>query len=128
MKKIFYTILIIFSLPLVSWADDDINQPVAAEKSTIIQSANVDNSPIFDDAKLLAGYAAQYSEFSKDTILEMIKDETVTGLRIAAAVRVFKEKYSNEIISREKRNIERILLRRMNRADSPFIKVEIMET
>ena len=48
--------------------------------------------------------------------------------KCTAAVRVFKEKYANEVLSNEKANIIRILIRRLNRSDSPFVQVEIMHT
>ena len=58
----------------------------------------------------------------------MIKDDTLTPYRSAAAVRVFKDKFSSGVVSREKKIIEKALLRRMHRTDSPFVQVEIMHT
>ncbi len=83
---------------------------------------------IFDDQVLLDGYTKKYSDFSKETLLAMIKDNTLTPYRSAAAVRVFQKKYSEEVVSNEKRKIEKILLRRLHRTDSPFVQVEIMYT
>ena len=83
---------------------------------------------IFDDQMLLDGYAKRYQDLSKEIILEMIKDDTLTSYKSAAAVRVFREGYSEEVVSREKRIVEKILLRRLNRTDSPFVQVEIMYT
>ncbi|MBI5024631.1 MAG: hypothetical protein HZC18_06510 [Candidatus Omnitrophica bacterium] len=84
--------------------------------------------PIFDDQQLLEGYAQKYADLSKDIILEMIMDDTLNSYQIAAAVRVFKERYSGEVVSREKSRGERILVRRLKLTESPFVEVEIMHT
>jgi len=83
---------------------------------------------IFDDQMLLNGYTEKYSNLPKETLLAMIKDETLTSYRSAAAIKVFREKFSGEIVSREKKITEKVLLRRLHRADSPFVQVEIMHT
>jgi len=83
---------------------------------------------IFDDKMLLEGYTKKYSSFSKETLLAMIKDDTLTPYRSAGAVRVFKKNFSREVVANEKKSIERILLRRLHRTDSPFVEVEIMHT
>jgi len=83
---------------------------------------------IFDDRMLLNGYTKKYSDLSKETLLAMIKDDTLTPYRSAAAVRVFKEKFSGEVVSREKKSVEKTLLRRLHRTNSPFVQVEIMHT
>ncbi|MBN1870074.1 MAG: hypothetical protein JW847_05825 [Candidatus Omnitrophica bacterium] len=83
---------------------------------------------IFDDQMLLKGYTEKYRDLSLEILLAMIEDDTLTSYRSAAAVRVFKEKFSGEVVSREKIIIEKILLRRLHRTDSPFVEVEIMHT
>jgi hypothetical protein len=83
---------------------------------------------IFDDQMLLNGYTEKYSDLSKEILLAMIKDDTLTSYRSAAAVRVFKNTFSDEVVSREKKIIEKILWRRLHRTDSPFVEVEIMHT
>ncbi len=83
---------------------------------------------IFDDKMLLKGYQQKYTNLSKEILLEMIKDNTLTPYKSAAAVRVFKENYSGEVVSKEKKNIEKMLLRRLDRTDSAFVQVEIMHT
>ena len=83
---------------------------------------------IFDDQMLLKGYTEKYSDLSKEILLEMIKDETLTPYRSAAAIRVFREKFSGELVSREKKITEKVLLRRLHRTDSPFVEVEIIHT
>lgn len=89
---------------------------------------DLSGQPIFDDRQLLDGYAQKYADFSKDVILEMIMDDTLNSYQIAAAVRVFKERYSGEVVSREKSRGEHILVRRLKLTDSPFVEVEIMHT
>lgn len=84
--------------------------------------------PIFDDKQLLDGYARKYDGLAKDVILQMVMDDTLNSYQIAAAVRVFKERYSGEVVSREKSRGERILVRRLKLTDSPFVEVEIMHT
>jgi hypothetical protein len=83
---------------------------------------------IFDDKLLLEGYAQRYRQLPKEVILEMIKDDTLDSYKTAAAVRVFRENYSHEVVSREKHGVEKILIRRLKLTDSPFVEVEIMHT
>jgi hypothetical protein len=83
---------------------------------------------IFDDRTMIEGYTQHYLEFPKDIILEMIKDDTLSNYKMTAAVRVFNKTFAIDTVSGEKRIIERILLRRLNRTDSPFVEVEIMCT
>ena len=115
MNRIRYVLLIVFSsfcLSALSVHDQD----------------GLSGQPIFDDQQLLDGYAQKYADLSKDVILEMIMDDTLNSYQIAAAVRVFKERYSGEVVSREKSRGERILVRRLKLTDSPFVEVEIMHT
>lgn len=84
--------------------------------------------PIFDDTLMLEGYTESFSKETKETLLEMIKDDTLEPYHMAAAVRAFKIQYALEIFSREKAIVEKILLRRLNRTDSVFVQVEIMHT
>lgn len=102
---------------------DELHHPV--EKSPLETSLN-ERYPLFDDEMLLEGYAQKYKEESKDTLLAMIKDDTLNPYKTAAAVRVFREYFASEVFSKEKNAIEKILLRRFNRTDSPFVEVEIM--
>ncbi|HOY10022.1 MAG TPA: hypothetical protein PLB05_08100 [Candidatus Omnitrophota bacterium] len=85
-------------------------------------------SSIFDDKQMLNGYSDKYALEDKELLLAIIQDETVTPFKTAAAVRVFKEKFCEEIFTKEKKAAERILIRRLNRTDSPFVQVEIMHT
>jgi len=83
---------------------------------------------IFDDKMLLEGYSRKYQDLSKDVILAIISDENISAYKNAAAVRVFRDRFSLEIVSREKRRVEKKLLRSLHRSNSPFVQVEIMHT
>jgi hypothetical protein len=116
---IHFLLLFLIILPTAClWAQDkdDINE------------ANIASGAIFDDKSLLEGYAQKYADEPKDILLAMIADDSLGSYKCTAAVRVFKEKYANEVLSNEKGNIIKILIRRLNRSDSPFVQVEIMHT
>ncbi len=81
---------------------------------------------IFEDDALIAGYTKRYEDLSLDIILEMIKDETLSPYQTSAAIRVLNKKFIADIVSREKINVEKILIRRLNRTDSPYVQVEAM--
>ena len=100
--------------------------PVWAQDKDDINEANIDSGDIFDDKALLEGYAQKYADESKDILLAMIADDSLGAYKCTAAVQVFKEKYANKVLSKEKSRIIRILIRRLNRSDSPFVQVEIM--
>lgn len=87
-----------------------------------------DDFSIFDDRMLIEGYTRKYYDSSREVILEMIKDDALPPFRAVAAVRIFRERFSQQVVTRDKKIIERFLIRRMNRSDSPFVKVEIMHT
>ena len=83
---------------------------------------------IFDDKLMLNGYADKFKSEPKEILLAMIQDDTLNPLKMAAAVRIFKDNFSREIFTREKLEAEKILWRRLNRTESPFVQVEIMHT
>lgn len=84
---------------------------------------------LFDDQILLKKGTEQYKKYSMEILIEMINDDALPNeYQRAAALRVFKEHYANEVVSKEKKNIEKLLLRRLNKTDSPFVQVEIMHT
>ncbi len=95
---------------------------------TLSEEEDLYEKTIFDDTHLLNGYAQKYFHEPKDIILAMIKDDTLNPYKMAAAIRILREKYLAEVFSREKKIIEKILLRRLNRADSTFVQMEIMQT
>jgi hypothetical protein len=117
MKILYLSLLflgLIFTAPLWAQDQDDINQ------------ADINSGAIFDDKALMEGYSQKYAGESRDILLQMIADDSLGAYKCAAAVRVFTQKYANEVLSKEKANIIRVLIRRLNRSDSPFVQVEIM--
>lgn len=103
-------------------------QAVNATASKPQTISDLINGAIFDDTMLLEGFSNHYKKESKSTLLAMIQDKTVDDIKIAAAVRAFREEYALEIFSKEKESAIHLLLRKLNRADSAFIDVEIMWT
>jgi len=83
---------------------------------------------VFDDTNILDGYSKEYQNEPKDAIIGRINDDTINVYQTAAAIRVFKLKFSQNIVGREKLLIEQDLFRRINRTNSPFVEVEIMHT
>ncbi len=102
--------------------------PLGAEKADPAEGAGTASNTVFDDKQLLDGYAQRFENEPKEIILAMIKDDTLASYKTAAAVRVFRQKYSGEVFRREKNLIEKYLLRRLNITDSSFVQVEIMNT
>ena len=83
---------------------------------------------IFDDKMLFTGYVEKYKTEPKKVLLAMMNDSTLGQFKIAAAVRVFKENFADNIVSTEKNFFEKVLLRLMAHEDSSFVQVEIMHT
>ena len=83
---------------------------------------------ILDDTTILNGYTEKYKQLSEEVILAMMKDDTLTAYKSTAAIRVFKLSHAKEMVGQEKKIIEKILLRRLNRTNSPFVQVEVMHT
>lgn len=84
-----------------------------------------DDSAIFDDKRLLEGYAQQYENETKDTLVAMINDDDLPPFKTAAAIRVFDAKFSQVVFSREKIWIEKALLRRLALTNSVYVEIEI---
>jgi len=118
LKKNLWIFIIILSC-VKGYAQDSIQS-----KNTLF-SMEADYT-IFDDKMLLKGYAQKYRDIPKEILLEMVKDDTLNSYKTAAAVRIFNKKFSAEIVSKEKKRVEKILLRRLHKTDSPFVQVEIM--
>jgi len=87
-----------------------------------------ETEPIFDDKLLLNGYAEKYTDESKEVLLAMIGDDTLSPYKTAAAIKVFREKYSREVFKTDKKIALRTILRCLARSDSSFIQVETMHT
>ncbi|MDP2654464.1 MAG: hypothetical protein Q8Q08_10600 [Candidatus Omnitrophota bacterium] len=86
----------------------------------------IPDQAIFNDKLMLDGYTANFSKENLETILAMIQDESLDGMKLAAAIRVLRTKYLDEIFYPGKKIVEKNLLRRLNLTDSPFVQVEIM--
>jgi hypothetical protein len=86
------------------------------------------DSPIFDDKKLLEGYTQQYAEEPKYVLVSMIRDDNLSPFVTAAAIRVFNTKFSEVVFSREKLLIEKALLRRLALTNSVYVEIEIRHT
>lgn len=92
------------------------------------ETTDIYDKAIFDDKLLIQGYAKKYGNEPLDILLAMIEDDVLNPLKMTAAIRVFREKYSDKVFNREKKIIERLLLRRYARTDSPFVQIEVMHT
>ena len=102
--------------------------PLSRAENIPIEGAELGAEAIFDDRALINGYIDKFAEESLEVLLAMIADDSIGPYKAAAAVRVFKQKYGNEILSKEKPAIIKMLLRRLNHVDSPFAQVEIFHT
>jgi hypothetical protein len=107
---------ITFALPAFSAEDD------------LIEGQDLGGEAVFDDKALINGYTEKYADETKDILLAMINDESLGAYKTAAAIRVFKQKYAEEVLKDEKPAIIKSLSRRMNRSDSPFVQIEVMHT
>ena len=115
-KLIFITFLLLSGFSPV-WAQ---NAPV--------EGTELGGDAVFDDRALINGYTEKLAGEIKDVLLAMIGDDSLGPYKSAAAIRVFKQKYGGEILSTEKAAIIKVLSRKLNRTDSPFVQVEIFHT
>ena len=92
----------------------------------VVSGDKMDN--FFDDKLLIEGYAKKLEKASKETLLAMTDDNSLYAYKKAAAIRVFREMYANDMVLRERAIIERSLLRQLELARSVFLQVEIMHT
>ncbi len=119
MRNLFCTVLMI---SVLAW-------PAAVVQAQMTTMSDPNGFHIFDDKKNLDRGAQQYSKYSKEILMAMVNDDALPSpYQRAAALRVFRENYAEEVVSREKKNVEKVLLRRLNKTDSPFVQVEIMHT
>lgn len=114
---------LLLSIAAVSWVGV---LPIYAQSEP--PGAPTVTSPIFNDKLLLDGYSNSYMAEPKDIIIAMMQDDTLDDYKMAAAVRVFRTQYSKDLFRQEKKAIEKILIRRLNRTDSIFVEVEILHT
>jgi len=87
-----------------------------------------EDSPIFDDKKLLEGYTKQYENEPKDVLVAMINDDDLPPFKTAAAIRVFNNKFAEVVFAKEKILIEKALLRRLALTNSVYVEIEIRHT
>ena len=106
----FFLLVILFTAP--SFAQED-----------PLPSASTD---IFDDKALIEGYAAKLSTASKELLLAMINDDELNVHKKTAAVIVFRQKFAEQIVSKEKVLVERIFLRQIQRVNSVYFQIAIM--
>lgn len=81
---------------------------------------------IFDDKILFQGYVEKYADKSREVIVAMMNDSTIGTFKLAAAIRVFKDRFADESVTTEKNFSEKTLLRILSHEDSPFVQVETM--
>jgi hypothetical protein len=100
---------------------------------TYAHSASEESDPkaaleeaIFDDKILFQGYVDKYADKSRDVIVAMMNDSTIGTFKLAAAIRVFKDRFADESVTTEKNFSEKTLLRIMAHEESPFVQVEAM--
>ena len=101
---------------------------VVLTSTTCFSQETTERLGVFDDAKILEGYTNEYHDEPQDAIIGRINDDAINNYQSAAAIRVFKERFSQKIVGREKLLLEQNLIRRINRTNSPFVEVEIMHT
>lgn len=82
----------------------------------------------FDDQLLIERFAEKIQEETIENLLLMIDDKNLYNYKIAAAVRVFRQKYAKEVVQRDKVLIEKAFLRRLEVSKSIFLEIEIMHT
>ncbi len=129
-KNIIIFILILNSVCAIATAEEtpptNSVSPTETTNTAAANPADPFSSAVFDDKALIEGYTKRYNDVTLEIILEMIKDETLSPYQTTAAIKVLNNKYASGIVSSEKVTVERILLRRLNRTDSPYIQVETM--
>ncbi|GEM_PF-438324 len=117
------TVLAVCLTPLITAsAQETGSQPVASVPVPAPSGA----ADIFDDKALIQGYAAKLSEAPKELLLAMINDEGLYAYKKAAAVRIFREKYAPQMVSRERLIIEKVLLRQLEISGIVHLQIEIM--
>lgn len=114
--KIFLlTIILLFSAFIYAHSASEESDPKAALEEAI-----------FDDKILFQGYVEKYADKSRDVIVAMMNDSTIGTFKLAAAIRVFKDRFAEDSVTTDKNFSEKTLLRIMAHEDSPFVQVEVM--
>lgn len=127
MKRIFLLWMMLFlSMNILGWAQEDPSFVETVEAQDDLIKRELDK--FFDDQLLIERFAEKIQEETKDNLLSMIDDKNLYNYKIAAAVRVFREKYAKEVVQRERAYIEKVFLRRLEVSRSIFLEIEIMHT
>ena len=128
MNRIIVPVLwgMVFFLAPVSASAEEVVQPVVAAVASA--STGFAAADIFDDKALIEGHAAKLVNASKDLLLAMMNDDDLYVYKKTAAVRVFREKFAAQMVSRERSIIERVLLRQLQRSGAVHLQIEIMHT
>ena len=138
----FFMALLFLIIPLQSWGEETANEEFSTAELNTELPANEALAPVtsasetpepadpslFDDRQQLNGFTEHYKKEPMGVLIAMIKDETLDPYRTAAAVRVFRQNYYDQVFLRDKVLLEKTLLRRLSRTKSPFLQVEIMHT
>ena len=111
--------------PSVVPAQEPAEQVVA---SVAAASSGFVSPDIFDDKALIAGYSLKLADAPKDLLLAMLNDDGLYIYKRTAAVRVFRERFAAQMVSRERSIIERVLLRQLQRTSAVYFQIEIMHT
>ncbi|MBF0122788.1 MAG: hypothetical protein HQL21_05200 [Candidatus Omnitrophica bacterium] len=131
MNRVWICSMVFLGSFFTSWALAQTPQAVDAAVTQEEKIATVESgfdNVIFDDNMLINGYATKIAAAQKDFLLSAINDDGLAAYRKAAAVRVFRQKFAGQIVTKERAIIERVLLRQLERAVSAFVQVEIMHT
>ena len=124
----FILAVLIVSRPVFADETSEVTSTGQTSSSPIITGIPEADYSIFDDKALINGYARKIANAPKDILLSMINDDALPGYRKAAAVRVFRERFAGQVVTRERTIVERILLRQLERGTATFVQVEIMQT
>ena len=131
MKILPILFILFFALfPCLATAQDEtaVQKEVFFNEGEIPEELEITEYTIFDDKSLLDGYAKKYANEPKEILLQMINDDTLSPYKMAAAIHVFKDRFSQVVFSNEKHVFEKTLWRRFARTDSIFVEIEILHT
>jgi hypothetical protein len=118
MMRILLLLLMLLSVP----------EGLRAASPDAVEGADLGGDAVFDDKALINGYTDKYAAENREILMAMIADDSLGDYKMAAAIRVFKQKFAEEVFKAEKPGIIKMLLHRLNRTDSAFVQVEIMHT
>lgn len=94
--------------------------------TNVFAQENPSSSNIFDDKYLINGYTQRFAKEPRDVLMAMLRDDTLTPVKVTAAIQVLTENYSDQLFSKDKVVAEKNLLRRLNKTDSPFVQIAAM--